>query len=122
MCGLRLLIEELNRELPQGWVMLRRTPNTDRADGFIEMCFTGDTDLIAENAKLKRENEGLFDLMLDQQWTPDEIRDALANPQEQRDCDNCEITGLRCPIRNEQEFTFPCEHWQPLADTRESGK
>ena len=45
--------------------------------------------------------------------------DALADTQEQRDCDNCEITGLRCPIRNEQEFTFPCEHWQPLADTQE---
>ena len=51
---MRLVIEELGKELPQGWVMLRRTPNTDPADGFIEMHFTGDIDLIAENAKLKR--------------------------------------------------------------------
>ena len=50
------------------------------------------------------------------------LLDTLADTEEQRDCDNCEITGLRCPIRNEQEFTFPCEHWQPLADTQESGK
>jgi hypothetical protein len=51
---MRLLIEELDKELPQGWVMLRRIPSTDPADGFIEMHFTGDVDLIAENAALKR--------------------------------------------------------------------
>ena len=62
-------------------------------------------------------------------WTVTEKNDEyhklfilLGDTQEQRDCDNCEITGLRCPIRNEQEFTFPCEHWQPLADPQEKKK
>ena len=35
-------------------------------------------------------------------------------------CDNCATTGLLCPIRNNDEFTFPCPHWQPL-DTGEVG-
>ena len=34
---------------------------------------------------------------------------------EQRDCDNCSITGLLCPIRNnDPPFTFPCPHWKAL--------
>ncbi len=49
---MKCLIEELvdTDVLPWGWVMLRRTPNTDAADGFIEVRMTGDVDLIAENA------------------------------------------------------------------------
>jgi len=39
--------------LPWGWVMLRRIPNTDLEDGFIEIHYTGDTNLIEENATLK---------------------------------------------------------------------
>ena len=56
---MKLLLEELWKELPQGWVMIRRTPNTNPRDDLIEMHFTGDVDLIAENATLKRENEVL---------------------------------------------------------------
>ena len=33
--------------------------------------------IIEYREQLKTENKALFDLMLDQQWTPDEIRDAL---------------------------------------------
>ena len=52
---MRCLIEELNKIdiLPWGWVMLRRTPNTDPEDGFIEIHYTGDTNLIEENDTLK---------------------------------------------------------------------
>lgn len=46
-----------------------------------------------------------------------EIRKWMTIPKkEQRDCDNCSITGLLCPIRNDSEFTFPCEHWKPLKE------
>jgi len=53
---MKCLIEELNKLdiLPWGWVMLRRTPNTDPEDGFIELHYTGDTNLIEENAAIKR--------------------------------------------------------------------
>ncbi|KKL81758.1 hypothetical protein LCGC14_1991520 [marine sediment metagenome] len=34
-----------------------------------------------------------------------------------RDCDNCSITGLLCPIRNDDPpFSFPCPHWQPIPE------
>ena len=58
---MKCLIEELNDLdiLPWGWVMIRRTPNTDPEDGFIELHYTGDTNLIEENAALKRENKRL---------------------------------------------------------------
>ena len=62
---MKLVLEELWRELPQGWVMIRRTPNTLPKDGFIEMHFTGDVDLIAENAKLKRVLQKVWDMGYD---------------------------------------------------------
>ena len=54
---MKCLIEELNQLdiLPWGWVMLRRTPNTDPNDGFIEIRFTGDVNLIKENATLQNQ-------------------------------------------------------------------
>jgi len=42
-------------------------------------------------------------------------RDKALEAGEQRDCDNCSITGLLCPIRNnDPPFTFPCPHWKAL--------
>ena len=36
---------------------------------------------------------------------------------EERNCDTCAITGLLCPIRNDDPpFTFPCPHWKSLAE------
>ncbi len=52
---MRLVLEELWKELPQGWVMLRRTPDTMPRDGFIEMHFTGDVNLIEKVAQLEEE-------------------------------------------------------------------
>ena len=53
---MKCLIEELDKLdiLPWGWVMLRRTPNTDPEDGFIEVKYTGDIDLIEQNNALLR--------------------------------------------------------------------
>ena len=59
---MKCLIEELNKIdiLPWGWAMLRRTPNTDLEDGFIEIHYTGDTNLIEENANLvERSNRAM---------------------------------------------------------------
>ena len=58
-------------------------------------------------------------------WTArmQEAWDVLASLREGSDggiiknCDTCAITGLLCPIRNDDPpFTFPCPHWKSLAE------
>ena len=40
------------------------------------------------------------------------VKELLA---EMHNCDSCSITGLLCPIRNQDPpFSFPCPHWKPL--------
>lgn len=29
-----------------------------------------------------------------------------------KNCDTCSITGLLCPIKDEQSPSFPCKHWK----------
>ena len=29
-----------------------------------------------------------------------------------KNCDTCSITGLLCPIKDEQAPNFPCKHWK----------
>lgn len=56
---MKLLIEELDRELPWGWVLLRREPSTKLSDGLIEMRFTGDINLIEQNILLAKQTASL---------------------------------------------------------------
>lgn len=58
---LRCVVEELNdvNILPFGWVLLRRQPNSDPKDGFIDIKLTGDMDILAKNRRLLAANERL---------------------------------------------------------------
>ena len=89
----------------------RKSPEPERAEGYTILKNADVVPLLADTQEspvfLTREGMNPVERLL-----------ADADTQEQRDCDNCETTGLLCPIRNEKEFTFPCPYWQPLADTR----
>ncbi|NIN00499.1 MAG: hypothetical protein GTO24_21175 [candidate division Zixibacteria bacterium] len=42
--------------------------------------------------------------------------EAAVRVENPRDCDSCATTGLLCPIRNQDEFSFPCPHWKPVVE------
>ena len=85
---------------------------------FLQGTATAFDELEAENAELQQQ---VKELQIDLDKPPQErsycVGCSLLSPEvaEQRDCDNCSITGLLCPIRNnDPPFTFPCPHWQAL--------
>lgn len=39
----------------------------------------------------------------------------ICDPADRKDCDTCGITGLLCPLRNQDGgFVFPCDYWEPI--------
>ena len=100
------LLEELHdlSILPYGWVMLRRMPNTDPGDEFIEIKYFGGNDLLKRNRKLEavveagkelqevadlrgdnilphpEDDPGLWTARMQTAW--DELRDNIADLEE----------------------------------------